>query len=129
MRYTHSIAVRVAFIVAPWATITGEPAGQAKSPYLPNWTSPNASYGRHDFRFTQKDNTLYAICLGIPRGEVRIRSLGTRGRLFEGDIESIQLLGSNRAIHFRHNPLDLTLRMPTPFEGKHACVFKIIRRQ
>jgi alpha-L-fucosidase len=89
----------------------------------------NASYTFEDFRFTQKDNTLYAICLGIPEGDVVIRSLGNRGRLFADDIISIKLLGSNENLVYQHNPMDLTIQMPDNFKGNHACVFKIERKE
>ena len=88
----------------------------------------NASYTVDDFRFTQKDNVLYAICLGVPQGDVKIRSLGSRGRLYEGDIRSIELLGSDETLRYQHNELDVTIQIPSTFTGKHACVFKIMRR-
>ena len=112
----------------PWSIYGEGPSRLAQTGHYSEGKA-NASYTVVDFRFTQKDNTLYAICLGIPQGEEKIRSLGTRGRLFERDIESIQLLGYDAPIRYRHNPTDLTLHMPPAFEGRHACVFKIVRRQ
>ncbi len=88
----------------------------------------NASYTEADFRFTQKDNTLYAICLGVPKGEVVINSLGSNARLYKGDILSIELLGSDAKITYEHNPYNLTLQMPEGFKGKFATVFKIQRK-
>lgn len=112
----------------PWS-IYGEGPSFLKETGHYSEKRDNARYTKEDFRFTQKDNVLYAICLGIPQGQVKIRSLGTRGRLFEKDILSIALLGSEEPIRYEHNELDLTLQMPTPFGGRHACVFKIVRRE
>jgi alpha-L-fucosidase len=72
----------------------------------------NASYTEKDFRYTQKDDALYAICLGIPEGEVSIRALGSRGRLYEGDILSLELLGYDGEIVYEQKPLELILQMP-----------------
>ena len=88
----------------------------------------NASYTDQDFRFTQKGNTLYAICTGVPEGEISIRALGSRGRLFEGEILSLELIGSAEKISFSQNPMNLTLQMPEHFDGKYACVFRIERK-
>ena len=111
----------------PW-TVYGEGPSFLKETGHYSEKRDNASYTREDFRFTQNENVLYAICLGIPKGKVTIRSLGTRGRLFAGDVLSIALLGSDESIAYEHNELDITLQMPPRFQGKHACVFKIKRR-
>ena len=112
----------------PW-TIYGEgPSSLQKTGHYSE-KNRNASYTEKDFRFTQKDNVLYAICMGIPEGEISIKSLGNRGRLFEGDILSIELLGSDEKIIYQQNEKNLKLQIPTNFEGKFATVFKINRRQ
>ena len=112
----------------PWS-IYGEGPSCLKKTGHYSESQANASYTVDDFRFTQKDNMLYAICLGIPIGQVKIRSLGTRGRLYEKDILSVALLGSEESIRYQHNEMDLTLHMPTSFTGRHACVFKIGRKE
>lgn len=111
----------------PWS-IYGEGPSALKVTGHYSEGKTNASYTVEDFRFTQKDNTLYAICLGIPKGEVTIRSLGSRGRLFKGDILNVELIGSSEQINYSHNEMDLTLQMPKDFDGQHACVFKIQRK-
>ena len=110
----------------PW-TIYGE--GPSFLPKTGHYSEgkTNASYTGKDFRFTQNGNTLYVICMDIPEGEVTIRSLGSRGRLFEGEILSLELLGSNEKLNYIQHPMDLKIQMPDNFEGKHACVFKIER--
>ena len=112
----------------PWS-IYGEGPSYLKRTGHYSEKDLNALYTVEDIRFTQKGNTLYAICLGVPKGEIVIRSLGTRGRLYEGDILSIELLGSKQKLRFKHNPTDLTIQVPDDFEGQHACVFKIERKK
>jgi alpha-L-fucosidase len=110
----------------PWS-VYGEGPSNLPITYHYSEGKPNASYSEKDFRFTQKDNILYCICMGVPKGEIKIKSLGSRGRLFQNEIKSIELLGSDASIVFKQNINDLTLSMPASFKGKHACVFKIER--
>jgi len=112
----------------PWSIFGEGPSFLEKTGHYSE-KRDNASYAKDDFRFTQKDNVLYAICLGIPEDQVKIRSLGKRGRLFDKDILSIALLGSEESIQYKHNDVDLTLHIPSSFQGRHACVFKIVRRE
>ena len=106
----------------PW-TVYGEgPSSLEKTGHYSE-KQDDASYTKDDFRFTQKHNALYAICLGIPTGDVTIRSLGSRGRLYEGDILSIELLGCDAKITYEQHPNDMTIQIPQGFTGKHACVF------
>ncbi len=111
----------------PW-TIYGEGPSKLEKTGHYSEKAKNASYTEKDFRFTQKDNVLYVTCLGTPKGEISIRSLGNRGRLFEGDIISIELLGSKDKITYMQNEKNLIMQIPTNFEGKFATVFKIKRR-
>ena len=112
----------------PW-TVYGEGPSFLQRTGHYSEKNENATYAEKDFRFTQKGNTLYAICLGIPEGEVVIRALGSRGRLFEGEIQSVELLGSGTPIRFNQNPMNFTLQMPDNFDGRYACVFKIERKK
>ena len=111
----------------PW-TVYGE--GPSYLPRTGHYSekSENASYTEEDFRFTQKGNMLYAICLGIPEGEIKIGALGSRGRLFEDEILSMELIGSDQKISFTQNPQNVTFHMPEDFDGKYACVFRIERK-
>ncbi len=111
----------------PWS-IYGE--GPSALPNTGHYSEKkaNASYTSKDFRFTQKDNTLYAICLGIPKGEITINSLGNYGRLYKDDILSITLLGSDAVLKYEQTRNNLKIEMPDNFKGKYACVFKIQRK-
>jgi len=113
----------------PW-TIYGEGPSSLKKVGHYSESKANASYTVNDFRFTQKNNTLYAICLGIPNSEeeITIKTLGSRGRLYAGDIQSIELLGNTSKLTYKQNPKNLKIKMPKNYKGKYACVFKIVRK-
>lgn len=61
-------------------------------------------YTAEDIRFTQKDGTLYAICLQWPADELRIRTLGHQGKFYPGDILSVKLLGSDEKLVWARTP-------------------------
>lgn len=116
------------FDTMPWSVYGEGPSVLSKTGHYSE-SSRNASYSEEDFRFTQRDNILYAICLGIPdKDEIKIRSLGSRGRLFEGEIEELSLLGSDASIGYEQQPYFLKVQMPKGFRGEHACVFRIKRK-
>ena len=78
-----------------------------------------------DVRFTMKDRTLYAIALGVPRGEVRIRSLG-RDATFEGQpVDDVRLLGSNEKLWWTQEAGSLAVKVPAKTPSEHAAVFRI----
>ena len=112
----------------PWVTYGEGPSVLKKTGHYSE-RYPNAIYNERDIRFTQKDNILYAICLGWPGNGITIKSLGTRGKLYEGDIKSIELLGSDQDLEYSHNPYGLSLNLPMQPVNQHAIVFKIIRNQ
>jgi hypothetical protein len=66
---------------------------------------------------------------GIPTGTLHVRSLGSRGRLFAGEIASVDLAGSGAKLKYDHLPTDLAIEMPAGFLGKHAGVFRIQRKE
>lgn len=121
---THGEAI---YGTIPWSVYGEGPSVLEKTGHYSEGER-NASFTEQDFRFTQKGDILYAICLGVPRGEVRIRSLGSRGRLFEGEVASVRLLGREEDLAFAHEPMHLAVKMPQGFQGKHACVFAVNRK-
>lgn len=78
-----------------------------------------------DIRFTTKGDTLYAITLGVPNGEVKITSLGTNAKLLDGEIKSVELLGSGAA-KFRREADALVVELPADAKPSIAAAFKIV---
>ena len=84
------------------------------------------TYTAEDFRFTEKNGTLYAIELGWPaNGEVVIHAL-TATTLGDGkQIHSVKLLGSEADLPFTQLPDGLHVRLPEQPTGKYAYTLRI----
>ncbi|HEY0785299.1 MAG TPA: alpha-L-fucosidase, partial [Acidobacteriaceae bacterium] len=80
-------------------------------------------YTEHDFRFTTKGRTLYAIELGWPQGEEAVvHSVSSEGM---GAVKSVRLLGSSAEVPFEQKADGLHLRLPKQSPSKYAAAFRI----
>ena len=89
-------------------------------------------YTGEDVRFTVKEGVIYATVLAWPGEEARIVSLG-KGRerfpgLYESEIDSITMLGSDGELDWTLSEEALVIRTPPEKPGRHAFVFKITRK-
>jgi alpha-L-fucosidase len=83
----------------------------------------NVAYTPEDIRFTSKGDTLYAITLGVPRGPVTIRSLGTgAGR----NVRRVELLGRPGTLRFEQHDQALVIDLPANASVRHAAAFRIV---
>ena len=78
-----------------------------------------------DIRFTVNGEYLYAICLGQPSGEVKIRALNSTFKVKKEDLCSISLLGSDQLLKWDHNEEALVIQLPKKKVSEYAIVFKI----
>ena len=108
----------------PWFTYGEGPTQMAKGGYFIE--DQEVSYTADDIRFTTRDDNLYAICLGIPEGPVSITSLRT---LYEGEIDSITMLGVDRPLDWNLSGQALTITPPSERPSENAVVFKIARKR
>ena len=92
-----------------------------KDKYIPEW-------GAQDIRFMQKGKNLYAIVLGWPGEEVKIRCLGSAGKLYPGDIRSLELLGCKEPLDWTQTPEALKVRFPKKRPCEFAFVLKMVRK-
>ena len=88
------------------------------------WTFEDCT--AEDIRFTHKDNTLYAIALGIPEdGKINIESLSYQTKVSESNnIQRVELLGAGEVEWKRDNValyIDLSNGVPNEF----ALAFRI----
>lgn len=81
-----------------------------------------------DVRFTTRGETLYAILLGIPEGEVVIRSLGAHLRLAPAPVTSVELLGSEEPVTWTQDGSALRIAAPKERPSDHALTFRITFR-
>ena len=112
----------------PWALFGEGPTEIAVPGHHAQGRNKGADITRftaRDVRFTQKGNTLYAICLGWPGEELRIRALGSRGKLCPGDILSVSMLGSDEPIIWEHSGEAFVAKLPNQPPCDFACTLKI----
>jgi alpha-L-fucosidase len=106
----------------PWETFGEGPTPIAERAFTdaqrPNFTS-------RDFRFTTRENALYAICLGAPAGAVTIESLGTGSSIAAERIVTIRMLGSAEPLAWRQGAEGLTIQTPTRPPDDYPCTFKL----
>ncbi|HEX4254152.1 MAG TPA: alpha-L-fucosidase, partial [Streptosporangiaceae bacterium] len=76
-------------------------------------TAPSA-FTPEDIRFTTRGDTLYGAVLNLRPAatEVRIRSLATTLRLFDGDVAAVHLLGVDSELQFRRATDGLIVSLP-----------------
>ena len=86
----------------------------------------NAAFAAGDVRFTTKGDTLYAICLGWPTGQIRIKSLGAESIVRGETIREIKMLGSPETLSWSQTEDWLQIETPLKQPCQHAYVFKII---
>ncbi len=106
------------FATRPWK-VYGE--GEARS----NTGAFKEDFGfsAKDIRFTQsKDgHTVYAIALGLPEGEVKLRAMAKD----KVKVSKVQLLGSNEKLVWKQESEGLVIQKPAAWPGKLAVAFKI----
>lgn len=83
------------------------------------------TFGAADIRYTVSGMNLYAICLGWPGEELVLRALGSRGKLFPGEIRTLELLGSEKEISWTQEDYQLTIEMPEEQVSDYAVVIKM----
>ncbi|PKQ64793.1 hypothetical protein BZG02_02745 [Labilibaculum filiforme] len=86
------------------------------------------TYTAQDIRFTQNGKNLYAICLEWPGEEALIRTLGSKGKLYPGDIKALSLLGSDASLKWQQTAEGLKVKMPQVKPCDYAYVIKIERK-
>jgi alpha-L-fucosidase len=80
-----------------------------------------------DVRFTQKDNTLYAIVLGAPTNGVSIKSFGISVGLLDKPISTVELLGGGK-LQWHQTGDALEISQPEKLANNFANVFKLTLR-
>jgi alpha-L-fucosidase len=106
----------------PWLTYGEGPTQMSKAGYF--MEDQEVKYTAQDIRFTAKDEVLYAICLGCPKGQLTIQTLKN---LYPTEIKSIQLLGSEVPLEWSFDAGGLVIQPPNVKPGEPAYVFKIVR--
>lgn len=104
----------------PWKTYGEGPTQTASGHFKEDFPFTPA-----DLRFTTKNDALYAITLGLPTGEVRVRSLGKNLRLAPLPVSNVSLVGSEEKLTWSQDDDALVIQVPAKLPTEHAAVFKI----
>ncbi len=90
-----------------------------------NLETKMAAYTQADFRFTKKDQTLFAFCLATPTEDLLITSLAKGARNKPHTVESVTLLGSGETLKWQQNEKGLKITKPHSFPTENSICFKI----
>ena len=85
----------------------------------------DTTYTAQDVRFTTKGDTLFAITLGIPHRQLKIKSLGNNAHIIDKQVRSIQLLGSKEHLRWVQRADALVIDLPATMPTAHSSVFAI----
>ena len=88
-----------------------------------------SAYTQADFRFTKKDQTLYAFCMVAPSEDLVIESLATGMRSKPHTVKSIKLLGSDEKLKWEQTVDGLKIRRPEKMPTPHSICFKIMFKE
>ena len=85
----------------------------------------NSPYTAQDIRFTTKGETLYAITLREPSGQVAITSLAQSNPNERRAVRRVRLLGHRGQIAFRQTGQALVIDLPATLPTRHGSAFAI----
>jgi len=103
-------AVSILEEIGRWLDINGEAIYGSR---------PWKKFSEEQIRFTTKPGAIYASSLGVPAGEVKIKSLAGE------KIARVQLIGSNQKIEWRQTADELVIKPVSNWPSPHAVVFRI----
>lgn len=111
----------------PWLAFGEGPTEMTKTGYFTE--DEKLSYTGKDFRFTSKDDALYAIALNWPEREASIETIWEK--LYREEISRVTLLGHEGELkwHFDDNDHAMKIETPAKKPNDHAFVFKIERKR
>lgn len=77
-----------------------------------------------DVRYTTKGDTLYAVCMGVPKEKVRLSKL-TEDALEGKQVKAVSLLGSDEPVAFEQDRGGLSLTPTKETPSEHGLAFKL----
>jgi alpha-L-fucosidase len=86
--------------------------------------SRSTDYAADDLRFTTKDGALYVFALGIPSGDIVVKSLGTAAPTAK-PVAEVKLLGSDEVLKWNQAEDALTIHAPAKFASQNVVAFKV----
>jgi alpha-L-fucosidase len=87
--------------------------------------SDTRGYQATDFRFTTKNGCLYAFCMNVPDGDIKITSFAKNATLSKKSIASVTMLGSSQKLKWTQTDDGLVITKPANFPGWKVTGYKI----
>jgi len=109
----------------PWKVFGEGPSVEHATAMQRQGFNEGNNFSAQDIRFTSKGDTLYAIALGQPTGDLQIKSLGTAANLFGKSIGNVTVLGSSNHLEWSQNADALIIKAGEIRLSDSAVVFKI----
>lgn len=87
--------------------------------------SDTRGYQANDFRFTTKNDFVYAFCMNVPDGDISIASLGGNSGLSKKGILSVSMLGNSEKLQWTQTDNALVITKPANFPGWKVTGYRI----
>lgn len=87
--------------------------------------SDTRGYVAADFRFTTKNGNLYAYCMNVPDGDIKITSLGKKSALLNKEIAAVTMLGSKEKLTWTQTDDTLVITKPANMPQWQVTGYKI----
>jgi alpha-L-fucosidase len=104
----------------PWKEYGEGPTENASGPFADSKIKP---FTAADIRYTTKKDTLYAITLKMPDGDIRMQKLGTDAG--NGRIVSVKLVGSTEKLNWTQSKDALVIQPAAHYPSTYAAAYKI----
>ena len=104
----------------PWKIYGEGPSETASGAF-----AESGNYTPRDIRFTTKGETLYAITLAEPQGQVAIASLARSNPHEARRVRRVRLLGRKGSLAFRQTDQALLIDPPASMPTRHSSAFAI----
>ncbi|CAB9493662.1 alpha-L-fucosidase [Alteromonas macleodii] len=105
----------------PWKIFGEGPTKMSNSGHF----TKHVDYTAQDIRFTQNDNTLYAIALGMPHEEILISSLSLNNSLEHDAVTSVKSLNGNYIEYWKQDMDGLRIKLKANSPSQLAYAFSI----
>jgi alpha-L-fucosidase len=115
------------FDTRPWKIYGEGPAAETANPInAQGFNEGKVKLSAKDIRFNQKDKVLYVTTMGVPEGNVSVKSLGKSKD--DSKIKTIEMLGSNEKLQWKQYNDSLVIEKPKTSPNNIAVVFKITNK-
>lgn len=105
----------------PWKIFGEGPTKMSNSGHF----TKHVDYTAQDIRFTQNDNALYAIVLGMPQEEILISSLSLNNSLEHDAVTSVKSLNGNYIEYWKQDMDGLRIKLKANSPSQLAYAFSI----